>query len=209
MNVYRISDKAIQPAPGTRIIRRAELKNLFEACDLISEAEAAAERIRQKAEEDYQKRYDEGFEKGQNEGKMEYADKLIDLIMSQVDSLAALENDMWQVVVDSVKKIIGELPDDEQIVRVVRKAINSVRGMKHLLVKVSQADEPAVREDLKMLLVSPDGSSGYIEIVADASLHHGDCILETSMGIVNASLDFQIDMLKKSINNRIHQNSSE
>ena len=209
MNFYQIENSRIVPAGGTKVIKRDELKDVFAAEEIISKSEELAAEIREKAEISYKQRYDEGFEKGQNDGKMEYSDKILELIMSQVDSLAELENDMAGVVVDSVKKIIGELPSNEQITRVVRKAINTVRGMKRLIVRVSADDEPAVREDLQMLLVSPDGSSGYIELVADATLHHGDCIMETSMGIVNASLDFQIDMLKQSINNRIQQKNME
>jgi type III secretion protein L len=209
MNFYQIENSKIVPAGGTKVIKRDELKAFFAAEEIISKSEELAAEIREKAEISYKQRYDEGFEKGQNDGKMEYSDKILELIMSQVDTLAELENDMAGVVVDSVKKIIGELPSNEQITRVVRKAINTVRGMKRLIVRVSADDEPAVREDLQMLLVSPDGSSGYIELVADATLHHGDCIMETSMGIVNASLDFQIDMLKQSINNRIQQKNME
>ncbi len=209
MNFYHIENSRIVPAGGTKVIKRDELKDFFAAEEIISKSEELAAEIREKAEISYKQRYDEGFEKGQNDGKMEYSDKILELIMSQVDTLAELENDMAGVVVDSVKKIIGELPSNEQITRVVRKAINTVRGMKRLIVRVSADDEPAVREDLQMLLVSPDGSSGYIELVADATLHHGDCIMETSMGIVNASLDFQIDMLRQSINNRIQQKNME
>jgi type III secretion protein L len=209
MNHYHVENSKIVPDGSTKIIKRDELKAFFTADEIISKSEELAAQIKEKAEIYYKQRYDEGYEKGQTDGKMEYADKIMDLIMSQVDTLAELENDMAGVVIDSVKKIIGELPSNEQIIRVVRKAINTVRGMKHLIVRVSVDDEPAVREDLQMLLVSPDGSSGYIELVADATLHHGDCIMETSMGIVNASLDFQIDMLRQSINNRIQQKNME
>ncbi len=209
MNLYCINNERISPAPGTKIIKKAELQNLFDANDIIASGESMAEQIKSKAELDYQQRYEEGFVKGQEDGKVEYADKILELVMTQIDTLADLESDMATVVIDSVKKVIGEIPNDELIKRVVRNAINSVRGMKRLLVRVSVDDEPILREDLKMMLVSPDGSSGYIELQPDANLHHGDCVLETNMGIVNASLEFQIEMLKKAINSRIQQNAAE
>lgn len=209
MNFYDVSSFNVTPAPGTRIIRRAELADLVGAQDLLTRSNAAAEETRRKADEDYQRRYDEGFSQGLEEGKQEYADKLLELIMSQVDILADLERDMAGVVNDCVRKIIGELPDDEVIRRVVRRAINTVRGMKRLMIRVSREDEEAVRDELQALLVSPDGSSGYIELSSDASLHHGDCIMETHMGIINASLDLQLDHLMRSIEERIQQKNAE
>ncbi len=206
--IFCISGEKVKIAGGVRIIRRDDLGILHDSNEIIEKSRNLAEDIRKKAEEDYRIRYQEGFEKGQLEGKSEYTEKIMDLIMSQVDSLAELENDMAQVVIDSVTKIIGELPDSEQIVRVVRKAINTVRGMKRVTVRVAPEDEDAVRGDLGMLLVSPDGRTGYIDLVADASMKHGDCILETPMGIINAGLEFQLGILKKSIRSRVQQNSA-
>ena len=189
-------------------IQVERLRRAYEQQKALFEDKLIAREEYLKAEEDYQRRYQEGFEKGQTEGKGEYTEKIMDLIMSQVDSLAELENDMAQVVIDSVTKIIGELPDNEQIVRVVRKAINTVRGMKRVTIRVAPDDENAVRQDLGMLLVSPDGRTGYIDLVGDASMKHGDCILETPMGIINAGLEFQLGILKKSIQSRVQQNSA-
>ncbi|WP_019002235.1 HrpE/YscL family type III secretion apparatus protein [Succinimonas amylolytica] len=206
--IFCISGEKVKVAEGVRIIRRDDLGVLHDSNEIIEKSRNLADDIRKKAEEDYRLRYEEGFEKGQQEGKSEYTEKIMDLIISQVDSLAELENDMAQVVIDSVTKIIGELPDSEQIVRVVRKAINTVRGMKRVTVRVAPEDESAVRADLGMLLVSPDGRTGYIDLVADASMKHGDCILETPMGIINAGLEFQLSILKKSIQSRVQQNSA-
>ncbi|WP_406546766.1 HrpE/YscL family type III secretion apparatus protein [Succinimonas sp.] len=206
--IFCITEEKVAVAEGVRIIRRDDMQTLHDANEIIVKSREIADGIRQKAEEDYQRRYQEGFEKGQTEGKGEYTEKIMDLIMSQVDSLAELENDMAQVVIDSVTKIIGELPDNEQIVRVVRKAINTVRGMKRVTIRVAPDDENAVRQDLGMLLVSPDGRTGYIDLVGDASMKHGDCILETPMGIINAGLEFQLGILKKSIQSRVQQNSA-
>ena len=104
MNFYRIDNSRILPGTGTKIIKREELNTFFAASELIAKGEEAAARIREQAETDYKKRYEEGFVTGQNEGKMEYSDKILELIMSQIDTLAELENDMAGVVVDSVKK---------------------------------------------------------------------------------------------------------
>ena len=137
------------------------------------------------------------------EGKSEYTFKIMDMVLSQVDSLESLEKQLVEVVTKSVNKIIGDLDEKDRIVRVVRKGLSAVRGEKRIVVRVSTHDEPIVREDLKAYLLSDDGRSGYIEVIGDVNLKKGDCILETQMGVVEASLDTQLKILSESLSARV------
>ncbi|MEF1164548.1 SctL family type III secretion system stator protein VscL, partial [Vibrio parahaemolyticus] len=40
---------------------------------------------------------------------------------------------------------------------------------------------------------------GYVDVVADARLKNGGCILETEVGIIDASIDGQIQALKQAM----------
>lgn len=197
--IFKIKDDKITIVPGTKIVRAEQLESLLDSQAIIDQSKVIANEIKEKAEVVYKERYDEGYENGYNEGKDEYTSKIMDMLMSQVDSLNKLELDLANVVIDSVKKIINEIPDNELVIKIVRQGINTVRGQKRVVVRISPADEGIVREDLKLMLISNDGSSGYLEIHVDSSLHHGDCILETPLGIVNSSLDNQLRILKNAV----------
>ena len=54
-------------------------------------------------------------------------------------------------------------------------------------------------EALKASLISHDGMSGYLEVMGDSSLKSGDCIIETAMGGVEASLSSQLKILETSL----------
>ncbi len=190
-----------------KIIPKAALDVLYDANEIIDKSRELAAQIEQKAKEDYDKRYLEGYEVGKAEGKGEYTQKIMEMVLAQVDSLEGLERQLVDVVINSLTKILGEIDADELIIRVVRKALSAVRGEKRILVRVSLQDEPVVREDLKPFLLSADGRSGYIEVLGDTNLKRGDCILETQMGVVEAGLASQLKILTETLKERVGNGS--
>ena len=196
------ADDKLQIADDVKIIRKDDLEKFFAAEEIILESKKKAQEILDKAEEIYKNRFEQGLTEGKEEGKSEYTFKIMDMVLSQVDSLESLEKQLVEVVTKSVNKIIGDLDEKDRIVRVVRKGLSAVRGEKRIVVRVSTHDEPIVREDLKAYLLSDDGRSGYIEVIGDVNLKKGDCILETQMGVVEASLDTQLKILSESLSAR-------
>ena len=197
------ADDKLQIADDVKIIRKDDLEKFFAAEEIILESKKKAQEILDKAEEIYKNRFEQGLTEGKEEGKSEYTFKIMDMVLSQVDSLESLEKQLVEVVTKSVNKIIGDLDEKDRIVRVVRKGLSAVRGEKRIVVRVSTHDEPIVREDLKAYLLSDDGRSGYIEVRGDVNLKKGDCILETQMGVVEASLDTQLKILSESLSARV------
>ena len=204
------ADDKLQIADDVKIIRKDDLEKFFAAEEIILESKKKAQEILDKAEEIYKNRFEQGLTEGKEEGKSEYTFKIMDMVLSQVDSLESLEKQLVEVVTKSVNKIIGDLDEKDRIVRVVRKGLSAVRGEKRIVVRVSTHDEPIVREDLKAYLLSDDGRSGYIEVIGDVNLKlavvqgtaHAS-ILETQMGVVEASLDTQLKILSESLSARV------
>lgn len=189
--------------PGTTIVRLEELQELYEANELLKKAQAEIAALKQKTEEDYKKRYEEGYALGQEEGRGEYTMKIMEMVMTQVDSLEGLEQQLADVVIQSVEKMLGAFDPGDLAIRVVRQTLAAVRGEKRILVRVSMADEPYVRQDLQPYLISADGRTGYLELLGDPNLRHGDCILETPMGVVDGSLSSQLKILSKALHERV------
>lgn len=188
-----------QVSPLQKIIKKDELERYYAANEILEASHQLAAQIAQQAQEDHKRRYDEGYAEGVEAGKSEYSLKIMEMVMAQLDALENLENQIVDVVIASVRKIVDEIDDRELIVRVVRKGISAVRGEKRLLVRVSLADEAAVSASLKSSVISSDGMSGYLEVVGDSYLKQGDCIIETDMGVVEASLSTQLRILEQSL----------
>lgn len=201
--MFVLGSRKWQIDPSLKIIPKEALDRLYDANEIIDKARKVALEVERKAKEDYDKRYQEGYEVGVEEGKSEYTFKIMEMVTAQLDSLEGLEKQLVEVVINAIAKVIGEIDRDDLIVRVVRQGLNAVRGEKRILIKVSLNEEVAVREDLKAFLLSADGSSGYIEVLGDPNLRSGDCILETPMGVVEASLSSQLKILNKSLRERV------
>ena len=203
--VFKLDHSKWKVADGIRVIKKQDLEKLIQASEIIDAAQKEAAKIKEQAKIDYQKRFEEGLLQGQEEGKAEYTLKIMETVLSSVDSLEGLERQLVDVVVQSVSKIIGEIPQDERIIRIVRKGLNAVRGEKRVVIRVSLLDEPYVRNDLKAYILSPDGRSGYIEVIGDPNLRQSDCVIETQLGVVEAGLSSQLRILSKALSSRVNE----
>ena len=200
--VFHRIGSTVRPAPGTRILRAVEYARLLEAQSILDDASAEAEAIRKRAEEAYEERKKQGYEDGVLDGQMQQAEKMLETGMQAVEYLEGLEHQIVEVVTTAVRKIVGELDDNERIVRVVRTALEQVRGRQRVVVRVCPEEEPQVREALAPMLVKSSASSG-IELVADQRMKAGDCMLESEMGVVDAGLDVQLKAIEHALTARI------
>ncbi|MCR5562405.1 MAG: HrpE/YscL family type III secretion apparatus protein [Desulfovibrio sp.] len=200
--VFHRIGSTVRPAPGTRILRAAEYARLLKAQNILDDASAEAAAIRKRAEEAYVERKKQGYEDGVLDGQMQQAEKMLETGMQAVEYLEGLERQIVEVVTTAVRKIVGELDDNERIVRVVRTALEQVRGRQRVVVRVCPEEEPQVREALAPMLARNSASSG-IELVADQRMKAGDCMLESEMGVVDAGLEVQLKAIEHALTARI------
>lgn len=192
----RIKTGELGLAPG-RIIKADDFSTAHDARAIIEEARAEAARIVAEAKQVYESERTRGFEEGSEQAKLEMAERMIDAVGSVVDYLGTVEHDMVEVVGRAMERILGEIGDKEIIVRVVKNALAAVRNEKHLTLRVAPDQVATVRERMNEILalypIIVD-----IQVSGDARLRKTGCILESEIGVIDASLDGQIEALKKS-----------
>ncbi|MBQ3059976.1 MAG: HrpE/YscL family type III secretion apparatus protein [Desulfovibrio sp.] len=196
---FQLIPHSVSPAPGTRILRAREYAQLLEADSLLHLACEQAEHIRASAEASFEEKKREGYEQGLLEGRMEQAEKMMETTLEAVEYIEKLEGSLVNIVAAAVRKIIGELDDRERIVRVVRTALLSVRSQQKVLVRVSPSDEAAVREALAVMMSASLGGINFLDVAADPRMHHGDCLLESELGVVDASLESQLKAIENAL----------
>ncbi len=192
----RIKAGELGLAPG-RIIKADDFSTAHDARAIIEEARAEAARIVAEAKQVYEAERTRGFEEGSEQARLEMAERMIDAVGSVVDYLGTVEHDMVEVVGRAMERILGEIGDKEIIVRVVKNALAAVRNEKNLTLRVAPDQVATVRERMNEILalypIIVD-----IQISGDARLGKTGCILESEIGVIDASLDGQIAALKKS-----------
>ena len=201
--LFRLNTDSLQPAAGTKIVKAAELGQLYEASALLDAARQKAADMERAALEAYEEKKREGYADGLEEGKLEHAEKMMETIISSVEFIEGIESTLVNVVTQSIRKIIGEMEDKERIVAIVRNALNVVRGQQKVTVRVAPADEAAVLE--AMAGMTAGGGNSFMTVIADARLERDSCILESELGVVDASLSTQLKALENAFKSKIQQ----
>ncbi len=203
--MFRLTEGSIRPAAGTKLLKAEEYGLLLEADALLAAAKKQAEEMEQKAREAYEQKREEGYRDGMEEGKLEHAEKMMETILSSVEFIEGIEDTLVSVVNQAIRKIIGDMDDKERIVRIVRTALNTVRGQQKVTVRVAPADEAAVSEALAAMTAGSSSGSAFLTIMADARLPRDSCILESELGVVDASLETQLKALENAFHSKIRQ----
>ena len=192
---YRLDGK-IKPTPGARILKSQDYATVLKAQQLLDDAQQEADRIKQEALSAYEEQKKQGYEDGVLEGQMQQAEKMLETGLQAVEYLENLEKKVVEVVTTAVRKIIGEMDDKERIVCIVKTALEQVQLRQQILIRVCPEEESIVRDNLKSMIRGAHHAHG-LEIIADPRLKKGDCMLESEMGVIDASLETQLRAIEK------------
>lgn len=168
----------------------------------LAEAQHQAETLLHQAQQEYARQQQRGYADGMNAAKLEMAEQLISTAERTVDYFAHLEDQVAQLVITALRKILGEFDDAERTLHVARNALRVVRNQAQVTIRVPPAQEPEMRQRLNALLAGFN-QIGLVEVAADPRLNPGDCILETEIGVVDASLETQLQAIEQALQRRI------
>jgi type III secretion protein L len=200
--LVRLSRVEGDSLPEGNILKAADYDLIESSRQVLDDARRQAQEIIDAAEHELQARREQGYREGADQARMELAEQMIDTVTRAVDYFTTVEEDVTGVVVSAVRKIIGELDDVELMRRVVRNALQVARAEKKITLRVCPEQEGPIRERVGAILEGFSGV-GFLEVVADHRLSKGGCILETELGVVDASVETQLQALEKALRSRI------
>ncbi len=183
------------PDPSARVLRAADYTALVQAQALLDEARAQADAILAGAQEAFEAERRRGYEDGKQEALLDQAEKMIETVGRTVDYFAGVENEMVDLVMSAVRKVVDGFDDRDKVMIVVRNVLAVVRNQKHMTLRLNPDDVEVVRARINDILADYPGV-GYLDLMADARLAQGACILESEIGMVEASLEGQIAALQ-------------
>ncbi len=153
----------------------------------------------------YEEGYELGYEKGYSEGKTD-SDILIKealeikrkYIKDKEKLLKDSEKDIIELVTVIYENLIHKKTeeDSELIISLVLKGIENLDLNDKLTIITSKEDYDIVQMSNDIILAKSNLIS-ELEIKYDAKLEKGDCILETSKGSIDASLNNQLSEVKE------------
>lgn len=193
---------ALKIEPARKIIRAEEYQACLAAQDIIEQARSEARRILADAETKSLERQQEGYEEGLLAGRMEMAEKMVDSVGRAVEYVSGLEQTVVDIVLKALRKILGEMDDKERVVQVIRSALAVARNQRNILVRVCPAEADPIRSRVQEI-TRPYPGIQFLEVVGDARLSPGACLLESEVGVIDASIDVQLKAIENSLSRSI------
>ena len=193
--VLRAGNRIVRPDPGRKVIKAADYGSLRKADAIIADAEARAKEILASAQQAHEAEKARGYEDGRDEARIEAAERMIETTSRTIDYFSKIEGQMVELVLGAVRKIFDDYDDEKRVMMVVKSALAAVRNQKQMTLRVPPQHVETVRKNVNELLAAYPGV-GYLDIAADPRLAGDACILESEIGIVEASISGQINALK-------------
>lgn len=192
---------------------------------MLSQAKSQIELERQQWEEERQRiaqeakrqGYEEGLRQGKQEGLQAYealideAKALINLTKQDYYSyMESSEEIILQLGLTIAEKVIGQqlAQDPEKFLSLVRTAIKEVREHKEIQLFVSVSSYPFIQGYKEELMFLLNGETSLF-IYPDEELEDTSCIIESSFGRIDASVDSQLDEIKKQLTELLKEDVNE
>ena len=176
-----------------------------EAEQILEEARAEAEKIRDAAREDGHR---EGYQQGRREAEAECNAALEEKeqeceqrTLAAEQSYRQKEEELEPLLVEKLADIFAHVTgarlenDKSTVLFLLNRALGGVDSSKHYIVHVSGEDYDNVREHKKEVAKGTGLLPENFEIVEDASLETGGCMIESDGGIWDCSLGTQLKLL--------------
>lgn len=165
--------------------------------NLVSRAQEEAENIKQSA-------FEEGYRKGLEQANSDienFRKSIADFMGAKKDVFEYIAPDILEISVDIAKKIIKkEVESDPQVL--INTIIDVLKTVSKSEPKINIRVKPQAANFVKDTLPNVTyqyGIDSKINIIADPSIEEGGCVFQTNNGIVDASIDTQLEIIKKAL----------
>ena len=165
--------------------------------NLVSRAQDEADNIKKSA-------FEEGYRKGLEQAEadiLEFKKNTVNFMNATKEVFEYIAPDILEISVDIAKKIIKkEVESDPQVL--INTIIDVLKTVSKNEPKINIKVRPQAVQFIKDTLPNiayQYGIDAKINIVSDPSIEEGGCVFQTNNGIVDASIDTQLEIIKKAL----------
>ena len=178
------------------VLRRADAGVMAEAGQILDRARAEAARIEQEATAAFEAEKQRGHAEGLADAARDAATRRIADHAHLNDALDALESDVADLVLGSVKQVLRSFDDETLSREVVRSALAAMRSEKRAQLHVAPAAYHAVKTSMEELLVDYPEIE-LVDVITDPDLTPPNLRLESALGVVDFSMDTSLADLRR------------
>ena len=165
--------------------------------NLVSRAQEEAESIKKSA-------FEEGYRKGLEQSEKdieEFRAKIHEFMGATKEVFEYIAPDILEMSVDIAKRIVKrEVDADPQVLLdiIVDVLKTASKNEPKINIRVNPRSVAFIKDTLPNMSYAY-GIDAKINIISDPSIDDGGCVFQTNNGIVDASIDTQIEIIKKAL----------
>jgi type III secretion system HrpE/YscL family protein len=183
---------------NSKVVKRAAYEQVLVAQDLLASAKEAAAQQQRQLDVLRQEATRAGYAAGIEMGKQAWAQQLVEQQAKQQMQLKGMQQALVDVVMSSLRHLLGELPEQEKFQLLARQVLQSVVRARQVRLVVAATDAPAAR------VVPAQWQQRYpnvlaVDVVVDSALTAGDCLLETDEGAVDGRLNQRLSHIETAL----------
>jgi type III secretion protein L len=191
-----IDNDKLKISPSIKVIKAESFTTVLEADSMLSIARERAEKLRIDAEKAYASERQRGYQDGLNAARHEMASAITVTAIKTEQYIQTLEKKASKLIIEIVKKVIDETDKGEMIGGLLKRALAMMKTQKKITLKVAPVQVEAVNKRLSMFLTSYPQIE-IIEVRSDERLLADEVVMESAIGIVDASVDVQLAAIEE------------
>jgi len=197
-------------ASSQKIIKADEFESLLKADELLEQAREQAAKIladatteanhvKSRAVTEANQQRKRGHAEGWASAQREFAAKMTSSQTAQAKDASQLDERIAILVTNTLSKVLTEQECNEKFFSsVVRRVIRAAREEKFLTLRVHPSQHSAAQKSVAQV-VEQTQATNFIEVIPDRTLKTGSCIVESATGVIDASLDTQLETIRSAL----------
>jgi type III secretion protein L len=146
------------------------------------------------------------WQRGYASGHAQALERLRDVLAALDERRRAIEPDLIALVIDAIGRVARGLPADVLLPGLIATALEEAQCERgRLILRVHPASAESATRWLARRATQPGQVSVTVEI--DASIAEDSCLLETPVGVIDASLTTQLNALSSSLRRAVDSGS--
>jgi len=196
--MLRLTRDALTIRPAGPIIKAADYSVLVEASDVLARAKAEAAALVTEGQAAFAAEKKRGYDEGMAAAQQAAAVDIYKRLEQGIQFYQQLQGSIVDFVTQAVESIVGECDKEKLLQTNIDRVLRLARGQTFVTFKVAPEQAALVRAELEKLLARTP-TLDHIEVKADRDIAPGGCIMVSEVGVVDATIETQLQSLREAL----------
>ncbi|WP_181179305.1 type III secretion system stator protein SctL [Methylibium rhizosphaerae] len=175
-----------------------------EAQALLEQARQEAARLLESARADAERARREAYDAGRRQAALEWHEQQTGSVIDKAQVLRNMHEKLATIVTAAVERIVHTEQREALYQRALRSVQGLARGASTLALRVNAEDYEHARAAIESL-AALQTQGLHIEVNVDTALPPGGCVFESEVGILDASLQTQLEGLRAAMDRAVRK----